>query len=90
MHAQIQNDGGPSPGGIGQLILYYRGLGSDVVITAFCEQTFPRLDTKDVAELDCIINGNPMIYSGRIVGTDINIRPLPKPCPTPHIGSPTP
>ena len=94
MHAQIQNDGGPSPGGIGQLILYYRALGSEAVITASCEQTFPPLDTKDVAEIDCIVNGGPLIYSGRILATDIKIRPLPKPSPatsgTPAPGTGTP
>ena len=88
MHAQIQNEGGHGPGGIGQLILYYRANGSEVVITSVCEKTFPPLDTKDVAEIDCLIFGDQLIYSGRIVGTDIKILPPAKASPTAS-GAPT-
>jgi hypothetical protein len=77
MHAQIQNEGGPGPGGIGELILNYRPAGSDKVVSATCELAFPPLDTKDVAEIDCLVVGDPPIYSVRIVSTDIKILPPP-------------
>jgi hypothetical protein len=79
MHAQIQNEGGPGRGGIGELILNYRPAGRDEVVSATCDLAFPPLDTKDVAEIDCFVVGDPPIYSVRIVGTDIKILPPPAP-----------
>jgi hypothetical protein len=79
MHAQIQNDGGPGRGGVGELILNYRPAGRDEVVSATCDLAFPPLETKDVAEIDCFVVGNPPIYSVRIVGTDIKILPPPAP-----------
>lgn len=89
MHAQIQNEGGRGAGGIGQLILYYRAVGSEVIVASTCEETFPPLDTKDVAEIDCIAYGNPLIYSVRIVGTDIKIQQPAKASPA-RSGAPAP
>ena len=77
MHAQIQNEGGPGRGGVGELILKYRPAGSDQVVSATCDLAFPPLDTKDVAEIDCVVTADPPIYSDRIVGTDIKILPPP-------------
>ena len=79
MHAQIQNDGGPGGGGIGELILYYRPAGSDQVVSASCQSAFPALETKDVAEIDCYVKGDPLIYSARIEGTELKILPLSTP-----------
>ncbi len=79
MHAQIQNEGGPGRGGVGELILNYRPAGRDEVVSATCDLAFPPLDTKDVAEIDCQVVGDPPIYSERIVGTDIKILPPPAP-----------
>ena len=79
MHAQIQNEGGPGRGGVGELILNYRPAGRDEVVSATCDQAFPPLDTRDVAELDCFVVGDPPIYSVRIVSTDIKILPPPQP-----------
>jgi hypothetical protein len=79
MHAQIQNEGGPGRGGVGELILSYRPAGRGDVVSATCYLAFPPLDTKDVAEIDCFVVGDPPIYSVRIVGTDIKILPLPSP-----------
>jgi hypothetical protein len=79
MHAQIQNDGGPGRGGIGELILYYRPAGSDQVVAASCQSFFAALEAKDVAEIDCYVKGDPLIYSGRIVGTELRILPLSAP-----------
>ena len=79
MHAQIQNAGGPGRGGVGELILYYRPAGREEVVSASCDQAFPPLNTKDVAEIDCYVVGKPLIYSVRIVGTDIRILPPPPP-----------
>jgi hypothetical protein len=79
MHAQIQNDGGPGRGGVGELILYYRPAGSDEVVSASCESAFAALETKDVAEIDCYVKGDPLIYSVRIVDTELKILPLPTP-----------
>ncbi len=79
MHAQIQNDGGPGHGGVGELILNYRPAGSEDVVSATCDLAFPPLDTKDVAEIDCYVVGDPPIYSARIVSTDIKILPPPAP-----------
>ena len=67
--------GGPGDGGIGRLVLSYRPAGSDEVITAACEESFPPLDPKDVAEFDCFVIADPAIYSGRILGTDLLFRP---------------
>ncbi len=75
MHAQIQNEGGPGRGGVGELILNYKPAGRDDVVSATCDQAFPALETKDIAQLDCFVVGNPLIYSVRIVGTDIRILP---------------
>ena len=75
MHAQIQNEGGPGRGGVGELILNYKPAGRGDVVSATCDQAFPALETKDIAELDCFVVGNPLIYSVRIVGTDIRILP---------------
>ena len=83
MHAQIQNEGGAGAGGTARLILDYRAAGDDSVITASCDVTFPALGAKDVAELDCLALANPVIYSSRIVGTDIEFAPTsPSPTPT--------
>jgi hypothetical protein len=82
LHAQIQNEGGPGHGGVGELILNYLPAGSDEVVSATCELAFPPLNTKDVAELDCKVVGDPPIYSSRIVGTDIKILPPPAPAST--------
>ncbi|HKB33356.1 MAG TPA: hypothetical protein VKF16_05765 [Candidatus Dormibacteraeota bacterium] len=79
MHAQIQNEGGPGRGGVGELILNYRPAGRADVVSATCDQAFPPLDTRDVAELDCFVVGDPPIYSVRIVSTDIKILPPPQP-----------
>jgi hypothetical protein len=79
MHAQIQNDGGPGRGGVGELILDYRPAGQDQIVSATCEMAFPPLDTRDVAEIDCFVVGDPPIYSVRIVGTGIKILPPPAP-----------
>ena len=79
MHAQIQNEGGPGRGGIGELILNYRPAGRDVVVSATCDLAFPPLGTKDVAEIDCFVVGDPPIYSVRIVS--VNIKVLPPPAP---------
>jgi hypothetical protein len=76
MHAQIQNDGGPGGGGIGELILYYQPAGSDQVVARTCQSAFAPLEPKDVAEIDCYVKGDPLIYSHRIVGTDLKILPL--------------
>jgi hypothetical protein len=84
MHAQIQNDGGPGRGGVGELILNYQPAGRDNVVSATCDQAFPPLETKDVAEIDCYVVGNPPIYSVRIVSTDIRILPLPPPASAPR------
>lgn len=81
LHAQIQNEGGPGHSAIGELILIYRPKDSDAVVTAACESVLPALDTKDVAEIDCYVLGDPLIYSTRIVGTDIAFLPLPSPQP---------
>ena len=75
MHAQIQNEGGPGQGGVGELILNYRPAGRDDVVSASCDWPFPPLETKDVAELDCYVVGDPPIYSVRIVSTGIKIQP---------------
>jgi hypothetical protein len=75
MHAQIQNEGGPGRGGVGELILKYRPADSDQVVSATCDLAFPPLDAKDVAEIDCVAAADPPIYSDRIVGTDIKILP---------------
>jgi hypothetical protein len=77
MHAQIQNEGGPGRGGVAELILKYRPAGRDDIVSATCSLAFPALDTKDVAEIDCSVAGDPPIYSVRIVSTDIKIRPSP-------------
>ena len=79
MHAQIQNEGGPGRGGVGELILNYRPAGRDEVVSATCDLAFLPLDTKDVAEIDCYVVGDPPIYSARIVSTDIKILPPPLP-----------
>jgi hypothetical protein len=79
MHAQIQNDGGPGRGGIGELILYYRPAGSDEVVSASCQSAFAALETKDVAEIDCFVKGDPLIYSVRIVDTELKILSLSTP-----------
>lgn len=79
MHAQIQNDGGPGSGGVAELILYYRPAGSDQVVSASCQSAFAALESKDVAEIDCSVKGDPLIYSGRIVGTELKILPLSTP-----------
>ena len=79
MHAQIQNEGGPGRGGVGELILNYRPAGSDEIVSATCDMAFPPLGTKDVAEIDCYVVGDPLIYPGRIVSTDIKILPPPAP-----------
>jgi hypothetical protein len=84
MHAQIQNDGGPGGGGIGELILHYRPAGSDLVVSASCQSAFAALETKDVAEIDCYVIGDPLIYSPRIVDTDLKILPLPTPASAPR------
>lgn len=81
LHAQIQNDGGPGYGGIGELILQYHPKDSDELVTATCDAIFPALDTKDVAEIDCPVGGDPLIYSSRIVNTDITFLPLDSPTP---------
>jgi hypothetical protein len=77
MHAQIQNDGGPGRGGVGELILNYRPAASVEVVSATCDEAFPPLGTKDVAEIDCFVVGKPPIYSDRIVSTGIKILPPP-------------
>jgi hypothetical protein len=79
MHAQIQNEGGPGRGGVGELILNYRPAGREDVVAATCDLAFPPLDTRDVAEIDCYVVGDPPIYSARIVSTDIKILPPPAP-----------
>jgi hypothetical protein len=79
MHAQIQNDGGPGRGGVGELILDYQPAGSEEVVSATCDLAFPPLNNKDVAEIDCFVVGDPPIYSVRIVGTRIKILPPPAP-----------
>jgi hypothetical protein len=79
MHAQIQNEGGLGHGGVGELILNYRPAGREDVVSATCDLAFPRLETKDVAEIDCNVVGDPPIYSVRIVSTDIKILPPPAP-----------
>ncbi len=84
MHAQIQNEGGPGGGGVGELILYYRPAGSDQVVSASCQSAFAALDTKDVAEIDCFVKGDPPIYSVRIVGTDLKILPPSTPAAAAH------
>ena len=77
--AEIQNEGGPGNGGIGELILRYRPAGSDQVVSASCESAFAALETKDVAEIECAVKGDPPIYSGRIVGTELEILALSNP-----------
>jgi hypothetical protein len=77
VHAQIQNEGGQGSGGSGELIVYYRAAGSRAVTSAQCVDTFPALGTKDLAELDCDATANPPIYSNRVVGTAIKLRPRP-------------
>jgi hypothetical protein len=57
----------------------YRPAGRNDVVSATCDLAFPPLDTKDVAEIDCYVVGDPPIYSVRIVGTDIKILPAPAP-----------
>ena len=79
MHAQIQNDGGPGRGGIGELILYYRPAGSAQVVSRSCQSVFAALEPKDVAEIDCYVKGDPLIYSTRIVATELKILPLSNP-----------
>lgn len=79
LHAQIQNEGGPGRGGIGELILHYRPAGSDQVVSASCQSAFPALETKDVAEIECSAKGDPPIYSSRIVGADLKILQLSTP-----------
>ena len=81
LHAQIQNEGGPGSGGIAELILTYRPKDSDSEVSAACDSVFPALDTKDVAEVDCYVLGDPPIYSTRVVSTDIAFLPLPSPQP---------
>lgn len=82
MHAQIQNEGGPGSGGVGELILSYRPAGRDDVVSASCDLAFPPLQTKDVAEINCYVVGDPLIYSARIVSVDIKILPPPAPAST--------
>ena len=84
MHAQIQNDGGPGRGGIAEMILYYRAAGSDQIVSAACQSPFAVLETKDIAEIDCYVKGDPLIYSDRIVGTDIKIFSLSTPASAPR------
>jgi hypothetical protein len=79
MHAQIQNEGGPGRGGVGELILNNRPAGRGEVVSATCDLAFPPLGNKDVAEIDCYVVGDPPIYSARIVSTDIKILPPPAP-----------
>ena len=75
VHAQIQNEGGHGPGGSGELIVYYRAAGSRAVTSAQCVDTFPALGNEDIAELDCDATGSPPIYSNRVVGTALKLRP---------------
>jgi hypothetical protein len=75
MHAQIQNEGARGSGGRAELTVYYRAAGGRVLVSKSCEDTFPPLDTKDVAELDCAAIGNPPIHSNRVVRTGLTIRP---------------
>src|SRR5260370_11843401 len=44
MHAQIQNEGGPGRGGVGELILNYRPAGRADVLSATSHQAVPPLD----------------------------------------------
>jgi hypothetical protein len=90
MHAQIQNEGGPGRGGVGELILNYRPAGRDAVVSATCDLAFPPLDTKDVAEIDCYVAGDPPIYSARIVSADIKILPPPAPASAARSTFPSP
>lgn len=75
LHAQIQNEGGPGRGGIAELILQYHPKDSNEFVNANCDASFPALETRDVAELDCFVVGNPLIYSTRIVSTEIRFLP---------------
>jgi hypothetical protein len=75
IHAQIQNEGPRGSGGMARLTVYYRAASSQVLISSSCQETFPPLDTKDVAELDCTVVGSPPIYPSRVVRTGIEIRP---------------
>ena len=61
---------------MGELILQYHPKDSDDLITATCDSIFPALQPKDVAEIDCSVGGDPLIYSNRIVSTDIKFLPL--------------
>jgi hypothetical protein len=60
-----------------RLTVYYRAAGSQVLISRSCEERFPPLDTRDVAELDCTVIASPPIYSSHVVRTGIEIRPDP-------------
>ena len=81
LHGQIQNEGGPGRGAIGELILEYRAKDSDQLVTARCDSVIPPLNNKDVAEVDCFVLGDPLIYSDRIVSTEITFLPLVSPAP---------